>query len=196
VSGVRFREEVLNVNLAQILRRYGLTANPEIITSGKLPDVRIVAGGLKVILEGKNETQRKVLEKQARKRLEHGLADISIAIYYPNGLNEAENLDALKDKMLETRYSGVVYHWSTTGINQIRLDRKMVGDLVEILNHVFTLYTTNDLLTNKIKEIEAGITKLTGEGQQTSLLFNTEAVKGKLRKALGIGEEEDSEEEE
>lgn len=197
MSYMKFREEVLNVSLAEILRNYGLAANPEIITSSKLPDVRIVIGGLKVILEGKTKVARKALEKQARNRLESGLADISIAIHYPKGLNEAENIDKLKNKMRDAQYSGVVYYWSSIGISSIRLDGKTVTDLVEVINRVFTLYIENDLLRKKIEEVEVGITKLTEEGPKSSLLFYyANAIESKLRKALGISEDNGEEEEE
>ncbi len=195
---MKFREEVLNVTLAQILRSYGLIANPEIIISNKLPDVRIVVGGLKVILEGKIETQRKALEKQAKNRLTSGIADISIAIFYPKSINEVEDLPTLRTKMQGSYYSGIVFYWDTNGTNTIKLDKKSVSELVDVINRVYTLYIKNDLLVSKIEEIESEITKLTGEGQQTSLFYHFNAVEGKLRRVLGIDEEdgeEDGEEE-
>lgn len=185
---MRFREEVLNVELATILRTYGLAANPEIIAERKLPDVRIIVGGLKVILEGKTEALRKELDQQAKERLTDGLADISLAIYYPTGLNEAEDLDALRKGLVDAAYDGVVYHWGSEGVERIRLEGKSVKDLVEVLNRVYTLYTSNNLLARKIEEIEQGITRLTGESSQTSLMMYGDAVEAKLRKALGIPE--------
>ncbi len=185
---MRFREEVLNITLAQILCSYGLAANPEIITQRKLPDVKIVVGGLKIILEGKNATQTVQLEKQAKARLTSGLADISIAINYPEGINEAENLDKLKVNLSNIGYDGIIYHWGADGIKQIPITNATVQDLVEILNRVYTLYTKNDLLITKIQEIDQCITSLTGEGQQTSLTFFDSTVERRLREALGIGE--------
>lgn len=190
----KFREEVLNTKLADILRDYGLAANPEVITSSKLPDVKIVVGGLKIILEGKIETQVRQLEKQAKARLTSGLADISIAIDYAKGLNEAEDVDALKTNMAAAKYDGVIYHWGADGIKQIPLEKVGISDLVEILNRVYTLYTKNDLLITKIKEIDECITSLTGEGRQTSLTLFDDAVEGRLRAVLGIGDRNDQEE--
>ena len=198
---MKFREEILNTALAQILREYGLAANPEIIISNKLPDVRIIIGGIKVILEGKIETAKKALQKQTRERLEDGLADISLAIYYRKNLYEAPDADALKRNMQKSTYSGVVYHWGNEGMQHMDFESKSVQDLVEILNRIFTLYTKNNLLANKVKEIEEGINRLTGEAGQTSLSFQTGITEkydawGKLKKVLGIGEEIGEEREE
>lgn len=184
----------MNVELARILRTYGLAANPEIISDRTLPDVRIVIGGLKVILEGKTESRRRSLEKQARERLTDGLADISVAIFYPSRLREADDLTALQKGLSDARYDGLVFHWAAGGVERIRIDSGSVYDLVEVLNRVYTLYTNNNLLARKIEEIERGITRLTGEAGQTSLLLFNDIVESKLRTALGIVEKHGEEE--
>jgi hypothetical protein len=191
---VKRREEVLNVTIARILTTYGLPAEPEIIVSEKLPDVRIVIGGLKVILEGKSQPTRRLLEKQARERLETGLADISIALVYPAELFQVGTPGDLDKKMADSKYAGTIYCWSKNGIASNQFNELGIKELVELLNHVLAIYIRNDLLATKISEIEAGITKLTGEGQQRSLVFYSKAVEDRLRKALGIGEEDGEEE--
>lgn len=192
---MRRREEVLNTTLAEILTSYGLPAEPETIVSGKLPDVMMmIMGGLKVIIEGKESTSRKALEEQAQTRLEAGLADISIALVYPKTLYEVGEPGDLRDKMDASRYSGTVYYWSRKGITMEQFVELSIKELAEVLNHAYGVYIQNDLLATKITEIEDGITRLTGEGQQRSLAFYSPAVQQKLRKALGIGESDGEEE--
>ena len=48
-----FREEVVNVELARLLNKYGLNADPETIISRRLPDVMVVVSGVKINLEGR-----------------------------------------------------------------------------------------------------------------------------------------------
>ncbi len=194
---MKFREEVLNVKLAEILSKFGLRADPEIIQgSHKMPDVRILVGGLKVILEGKAEAARAKLTKQAKERLETGFADISIAILYGNRLFEADSTEKLADKLATAKYSGRVFHWGTEGVQEIPLHDMSVNELVELLNNIYTLYINNDLLSRKIGEIDEAIGRLAGEAKQTSLFFHGTAVEAKLKEALGIGETDGKEEDE
>lgn len=185
---------MLNTTIAGILTKYGLPAEPETIVSDKLPDVRMVVGGLKIIIEGKAQTARRSLERQARERLETGLADISVALVYPTELFNVGVPGDLERRMQDAKYSGTVYYWSRKGITSDELTNLGIKELVEVLNHAFSVYVRNDLLVSKISEIEAGITKLAEAGQQRSIVFYSKAVEERLRRALGMGEEDGKEE--
>lgn len=95
----RYREEVLNVYLAELLRDRGIISAPETITSSgerrSLPDVVVTYAGLRVILEGKVADTPNAHEKAfaaAERRLEQGIAQIAIALVYPTALREAEDV--------------------------------------------------------------------------------------------------------
>jgi len=186
---MRFREEILNYTLAQILRDYTFSAHSEVIVSKKLPDVLITIGGLKVILEGKREGDWKELDAQAQRRLESGMSDVSLALQYPDHLYEAQDEDDLKKAMASAVYDGGVYYWGQKGLETLSFGSRNVQELVEMLDRVVKLYIKNELLTSKIQEINDAIGKLTGEGKQVSLYFQGSVVERRLREALGVGEE-------
>jgi hypothetical protein len=86
-----FREEVLNVKLAELLSKQNIISVPETIISGpegkRLPDV-IIADywGVRVVLEGKVgelPSVRDALEKKCRERIEEAIGSISIGVVYP-----------------------------------------------------------------------------------------------------------------
>ncbi len=195
-ASVQYREEVLNYILAEILRSYGLTANPEIIEKGRMPDVIILVGGIKVILEGKLAGTGRALKKQAKERLRSGLADISVGVIYPEGANLAESVDELRSGLESSRYDGYVFHWGSEGILEEVFEDKAIQELVSLLNRVYKLYVRNDILRGKIEDIERIIGNLEGRAQQTSLFFQGTLVEKRLREALGLGDGIGKEEEE
>jgi hypothetical protein len=184
----RFREEVLNVKLAELLKERGLKADPEVI-QGKLPDVRVVIGGLILILEGKSSSKTNLM-KQAKDRVNSGLANISIAIEYPPGLNEADDIDILKANLANSRYDGKIFYWSSEGISELPLNQINIDEMVESINHIYSLYIKNHLLSDKVQEIGNKIDTLAGRGTQTSIHFHAGNVEKKLKEALGLGEED------
>jgi hypothetical protein len=86
-----FREEVLNIKLAELLSRSGMLSVPESIIAHekgrRLPDITIGDyWGVRVVLEGRIEESsgtRATLERDCVKRLEEGIASIVIGILYP-----------------------------------------------------------------------------------------------------------------
>lgn len=188
----RFAEPVLNVKLAEILSEYGLEANPEILDDGpgETPDVRIIVGGLKVILEGKLEIRKEKLKRQTKERLTGGLADISIGLLYEEGLNEAQNPDKLRDNMITASYDGWIYYWGDDGVNIHEFQGLTIDLLAEQINRIYGLYFENNLLQDNIDAINSKIGALAGEGSQVSLFFRGGAVEARLKEVLGLEEEE------
>jgi hypothetical protein len=95
---IRYRQEVLNVILAQLLAKRNVISAPENIMKGgstqarQMPDVLVNYNGLRLMIEGEVESdvaQEKALVS-ARRRVENGIAFMSIAIVYPAALREVE----------------------------------------------------------------------------------------------------------
>ncbi|MDI9349065.1 MAG: N-6 DNA methylase [Candidatus Symbiobacter sp.] len=87
-AAARRREEVINVHLALLLCEGGVDANAEtIINDGKArPDVLFYLRGLRVMIEGKYEdvpSAKNIVLNDAKKRLENGIAQMSVAVIYP-----------------------------------------------------------------------------------------------------------------
>jgi hypothetical protein len=57
---IRYREEVINLRLADILKEMGLKASGEIVSKGKLPDVMVYVSGIKINIEGRFKTSPEV----------------------------------------------------------------------------------------------------------------------------------------
>lgn len=92
-----FRQEVLNVKLAELLAQRGLVALPEQRLPQALPDVLVVFRGLRLNIEGEISDQvgaeRKAWGK-ASHRVERDIAHIAVALLYPPHLRREplENL--------------------------------------------------------------------------------------------------------
>ena len=93
-----YRQEVLNVVLAQVLHERGIVSVPEGIIQAlhqrrRIPDVLVDFYGLRTMIEGEVGDSPGANERalaSALKRVEEGLAHIGIAIIYPASLRRAE----------------------------------------------------------------------------------------------------------
>jgi hypothetical protein len=155
-----FREEVLNVELAELLHQYGLVAAPERIRRAgglrRAPDVVVSFYGLRLVIEGKvdegPQAARQVTE-DARGRLEGGLAHVALAVLYPPGLREvpfeglAEALGRadLKVRVLSEAGEG---DWITV---------PGVGALADHLRRVHEGLTGEDVVAQAAAEVAAAV---------------------------------------
>jgi len=111
---MRQREEVLNVRLAEVLRGHGVTANPEtIVNRGKSrPDIALSSfRGMRVVIEGKlGDTQQAKarVEIDAQYRLDTGVAQLAIAVVYPDALRECDDA-ALGKTLAKTAFDFTVF---------------------------------------------------------------------------------------
>jgi len=97
---VNFREEVLNVALAELLEQRGMLSVPETIRKSiakktrDLPD--ILVGdllGLRIVIEGrfnKGKQARDSLLKDAQQRVEDGISPVCLAVLYPEDLRSSQ----------------------------------------------------------------------------------------------------------
>jgi len=101
------RQEVFNVVLAQLLQERGVVVAPENImyadNKRHMPDVLVFYNGLRIAIEGEVDApkaQQKAIES-ATMRVEKGIAQIGIAIVYPETLREIDFID-LKNVLTTT----------------------------------------------------------------------------------------------
>src|SRR5665648_504114 len=99
-SPVRRREERFNSKLADALVKRGVDAEAEVIVQHgggkKLPDMQLIWTGLPMVLECKfddSQNARLKVEEQARERLAQAFGSVAIALLYPPGLREADDID-------------------------------------------------------------------------------------------------------
>ncbi|MBI3871787.1 MAG: hypothetical protein HY304_01775 [candidate division Zixibacteria bacterium] len=105
--GAKYRQEVFNVLLAQLLQERGVLSAPESILRPKtlrghrMPDVLVDFNGLRTVIEGEIDTSPEAAERalaSARRRVEEGIAHIAIGVLYPESL-QAVGFRALKDEL-------------------------------------------------------------------------------------------------
>lgn len=183
----RFREEVVNVQLAEALVARGLDAQPETITRRrKLPDVIINLGGLKVVLEGRTESLFKNLLEDAAARITDGVADISIAVAYPERLKTARNLAALRQKIESATYSGSALAFAGGTILENGFEGKTLTELADLINTCFRLVVQNDVVREQVQQVESMIEGIVETAVESDLFFASDVLADRLRTALGI----------
>lgn len=182
----RFREEVINVQLANALASRGLEANAETIVAGGRPDVLIDLEGLKLILEGRIASQQAALMRDAEERLEEGLADISMAIVYPEELRTAINMMDLTSKIEAARYDGRIFYISSTGSASNSFEGASLGEVIEYINNVFRLRVQNEVVRDQVNLLRDTIEDVVDQASATNLFFSSDVLVGRLKQALGI----------
>lgn len=93
-----FRQEVLNVVLAELLEKRGIVALPEVRLPRKSPDVLVSFYGLRLAIEGEisNKTDaEKEAWRKAKERVRNNIANFGLAIVYPADLTKVASLNQL-----------------------------------------------------------------------------------------------------
>lgn len=102
-----FRQEVLNVALAQLLSERGIVATPEIRLPVALPDVLVVFRGLRLAIEGEvgdHSDAERMAWRKASERVEKGIAHIGLALVYPEKLRHQESFERLLSAFERTTF--------------------------------------------------------------------------------------------
>lgn len=100
-----YRQEVLNVVLAQLLTQRGVTASPEVFQRRASIDVLVAFRGLRLAIEGEVDDQPSAAEKawdKAKSRVEQALAHVGVAVVYPSQLRQLP-IDALPGALGSTQ---------------------------------------------------------------------------------------------
>ncbi|HZP57838.1 MAG TPA: hypothetical protein VFC53_09830 [Dehalococcoidia bacterium] len=160
VTASRFREEVLNVLLSQLLAGRGVVSAPEqIVKEGHrrhMPDVVVVFQGLRTALEGKFDGSRdaaKEAQSQASSRVEQGVAQIGLAILYPESLRSEGSVASLRREMCTVPYRvSVCTESGNSGWSECDLER--LGDA---LRRTFDELVAEDVVSSAVSALEAGV---------------------------------------
>lgn len=164
MSMPRFREETHNVLLAQILTEHGVVSSPEQIhnrLSRELPDVVVEFRGLRTVLEGKvndSSSARQNVLSDAIKRVESGLALISVAVLYPKELRTAEGIDELKQAISEATLQFSVCTEDGAG----DFLSGTVERLAEMLRRSFQDLLAQDAVSDAVRSINLAVDTFAG----------------------------------
>ena len=128
---VRYREEVFNVIIAQLLHQRGIVATPEQILNHDLkqdremPDVIVQYNGLRTIIEGriiKTKSAQDELIRFTRQRVQKGIGQLGIAIIYPESFRSVP-FDSLSVEMAKHLYKFAII----SEVEDVQLSIDMVG---------------------------------------------------------------------
>ena len=180
-----FREEVLNVLLAQLLDEQGIISAPEqslkqVSQSRRIPDVLVSFRGLRTAIEGKvddNPMAKEEVLKNARERVEQGIAHIGISVLYPSSLRKV-SFTTVKTELNKTRLQIAIYSeageqgW-TEG------DATYLGTM---LRRTFDQLVEEDVVTQAVAALNAGVEVF------AQALNSSPAAIERSADLLGIGE--------
>ncbi len=186
-----YRQEVLNVLLAQLLQERGVISAPEnIIYLGadhkrRMPDVTIVNfQGLRTVIEaevgGLPDAQNKALDS-AKRRVEEGIAHIGVAIVYPAALRKVQSLEfapQLKAQLANSQLEiAIVTESGATGFVSGDVDY-----LTSALHNTFEQLIQEDVVAKAVAELDAGI------NQFANVLAVKPGIVGRVAETMGIRE--------
>lgn len=183
---VNFREEVVNVALAELLEQRGMVSVPETIRksvvrkSRDLPDI-IVADllGIRMVIEGRfnsGQPARASLLMDARERVEQGVSPVCLAVLYPPELRSADSLSRLRRNLERALLVIRVISENNDG----EWADGTVDDIVETLRRSYELLVSEDVVVAAVMEIASGIETA------SNLFTRTQSLSDRFRKALGI----------
>jgi hypothetical protein len=186
---VDFREEVVNVALAELLEQRGMLSVPETIRKSiarktrDLPDI-IVADllGIRMVIEGRFNAGRPSSEsllRDARERVELGVSPVCLAVLYPPALRSAESLPMLRRNLEKARLGIRVISENSDGDWM----EGTVDDVAEALRRSYELLVSEDVVVASVAEIAGAIETA------SDLFARTPALPVRFRKSLGIPEE-------
>ncbi|MGB9590622.1 MAG: N-6 DNA methylase, partial [Candidatus Hydrothermia bacterium] len=181
---MRFRQEVLNVALAEILDEMGLVPVPEGIIKNagqnKMPDVLVEIQGLRLMIEGEVGTQETAAVKKAansaKSRIEGGLAHIALGVVYPEFLVEMTSWEGLKEKIREETLLFRIF----TESKETEIFKGNPRALAEALRRTVEELAQEDVVKEAVTIMEAGLEVLTRE------VLPKPGVIGRFAIALGI----------
>ena len=156
-----FREEQLNSELSHLLEERGILSTPETIkhtSRGKrMPDITIKHySGIQVIIEGKinsaaNTSQ--ILLDQVKERIEGRLAQICVAVLYPEDLRRASNTKELREKIKNSNLSIRII----SNINDSDWIETDINGLTDLLRRTYENLINDPLLTQSVEELKNAI---------------------------------------
>lgn len=155
-----YRQEVLNVLLAQVLQARGVASAPEQILhvkgqGRKMPDVIVNFNGLRTAIEGEigyRPNAGELALQSARQRVEQGIAHIGVAVVYP------EYLTTLDFQMLQARFAASEFEIALISESEeTGFIKGNVDYLQRALRRTFEQLVQEDVVKQAVAAIEAAV---------------------------------------
>ena len=185
----RVREETVSVLLSEMLEEAGIS-NLSLLNLGGIPDIYVLFGGVRLILETKEQGQRAELISQLKNRLSHNMCEVAIGLEYPSSLVssglELPTTRVVRDRLRLTRLIAMCYsHGSTEERLVFGETHVTVASLPELLTRASSEalpYKELDVAINKVRQsVEKFASSLKG-------LHESKNIAGQIREVLELGE--------
>jgi hypothetical protein len=194
-----YRQEVLNVVLAQLLQEQGQVAAPEQVLrhaegSVKLPDVLVDFQGLRLVIEaevGKTKDKQDRARSKAQERVDQAIAHVGVAVVYPKAIQETKDFSKLKAELAKASLDFAIITEVTAKRVQGEfwpdLPQKApfvtgtVGDLADSLRRSYEQLVKDETLTKAVSKVEASIEEF------VFALSAQPAAAERMAQAVGVG---------
>lgn len=172
-DGNGFREEVVNVKLAELLEDRDVVSLPEqvisdLVENNRMPDIMTAnLLGIRVVIEGRigqSSGIRQSLVEDCKQRVAEGIAPMAVAVAYPQGVNQATSLSGLEENLREAEFQINVIteegagDWSSGDVEDLGdYLRSGYGDLVQenvVEEAVETIDNSIDRFVNQLSSTD------------------------------------------
>lgn len=193
-----FREENLNVMLAELLSERGLKALGEVILRkrGKRPepDVLVELNGVRIVIEGKKLGMWNVLVEQCQQRLDNNVCDLCVMVEYVDvKVKELVPTQSdIKDSLLKGRFNiGFLSYidragldrWMATAPKPEQYQDVGFDDLLTYLMSAYSRVVREDIIAPVIKRMNEVLGEFAGK-------LSTTIDLERLKKVLELEETE------
>ncbi|MEM2752000.1 MAG: hypothetical protein QXI94_02835 [Sulfolobales archaeon] len=166
-------ENELNVRMASVLSEsFGLDCRAERVSRRARSDIRCFYSGFRIVIEA--SYNRSDAEKDANKRVEDGLADIAIALHYPERYPDIPE-EELKKRLRESVFNAMIVvprevrNLEKYVLRKTRVakpvggwfDNIKLGDLVDIVKHSVSYLLEEAEVEQEVEEAKKCISEFT-----------------------------------
>ena len=186
---LKVREEAVSTSLSAILDEHGIP-NVSLLQAVKVPDIYLIVGGVRVIIETKEIGQSAELDRQLAGRLAEALCEVAIGIEYPDSVSKGRLAELtpgeIRKRLSSAKLLGrAIVHSSSGGKRIFDGVQLRADELPELLNRAAAEAMPSDQLDRAVSQIRESVGTF---AQEMSSATGSTAIGERIRKVLDLGE--------
>lgn len=178
-DGNGFREEVVNVKLAELLENRDVVSLPEqvisdLVENNRMPDIMTAnLLGIRIVIEGRighSTGNYSSLVDDCKQRVAEGIAPMAVAVAYPEEINQATHLSKLEQNIRDAEFQINVIteegagNWSSGDVE----------DLGNYLRRGYSDLVQENAVEEAVETIDGGIDRFVNQLSSSEGLSGTE----------------------
>lgn len=178
-DGNGFREEVVNVKLAELLENRDVVSLPEqvisdLVENNRMPDIMTAnLLGIRIVIEGRighSSGNYRSLANDCKERVAEGIAPMAVAVAYPEEINQATSLSELEQNIRDAEFQINVIteegagNWSSGDVE----------DLGDYLRGGYSDLVQENAVEEAVETIDGGIDRFVNQLSSSEGLSGTE----------------------